>query len=33
MELQELTFNKEGDLYVCEFEATGPFNIKGGSIN
>lgn len=28
MELQDLTFNKEGDLYVCEFEATGPFNIK-----
>lgn len=28
MELQNLTFNKEGDLYVCEFEATGPFNIK-----
>lgn len=28
MDLQDLTFNKEGDLYVCEFEATGPFNIK-----
>lgn len=28
MELQDLTFKKEGSLYVCEFEATGPFNIK-----
>lgn len=28
MDLQDLTFNKEGDLWVCEFEAAGPFNIK-----
>lgn len=28
MELQDLTFKKEGSLYVCEFEAAGPFNIK-----
>lgn len=33
MELQDLTFNKEGDLYVCEFEATGPFNIKNSRTN
>ena len=28
MTLQDLTFNKEGSLYVSEFEATGPFNVK-----
>lgn len=28
MELQDLVFYKEGGLYVCEFKATGPFNIK-----
>lgn len=28
MELQDLTFNKDGNLWVCEFEAAGPFNIK-----
>lgn len=28
MELQDLTFVKQGDVYVCEFVATGPFNVK-----
>lgn len=33
MELQDLVFNKEGNIWVCEFEASGAFNIKLNRVN